>query len=154
MSDITSQNIFGMTADVTWRIVSTLETNLLLSNFWDIQNNDASNSKYTFHNLYAALKLQYTYSKSQSILTLGIRAGMYLTDAKLYYNPVFNNYSYSDLNTKFQSDGIAAYLVAKLGNCYIRINFNNILGLNYSYLAYYPLLQQEFNITFTWGFPR
>ena len=147
--DVSNQNIVGIMSDISFKLPLNIDVKMLLSDYIDMYSNNDS-----YHNLYTSLALQYTYMRGLSVLTFGLKSNFIYTDSKYYFNPVFNSYSRSDLSGDFETDGISAYLVAKLGNCYIRINFNNILGSDFSYLAYYPILKQEFCLSFTWGFPH
>ena len=103
---------------------------------------------------YTTLSLEYTHSKNnQDVLTFGLNGTLLQSENKYYFLPFIKNYFRTDLNEGLECDGLSVYIKAKLGNCYLRATFRNILGLTYSYLAYYPMLKQEFNLSLTWAFP-
>jgi hypothetical protein len=142
----------GISGDINLKLPYNFETKLLMSANFDFYDNDI-NEKNNSNNLHISLLLQYTYTKSASEITFGAKGTLLHNTNKLYYNPIFKNYAATDLSEELEYDGISAFIKAKLGNCYLRINFNNILGTNFSYLAYYPILKQDFCLSFTWAFP-
>jgi len=145
-STIKDNSLFGGTIKSNIKLPHNFRTILLLSNYID-KNADNSNT------LYANLSLEYTYIKNQSLMTFGLNGTLLQANNKYYFSPLVKNYVRTELNEGLEFDGLSAYIKARLGNCYLRISFNNILGLNYSYLAYYPMLKQEFCLSLTWAFP-
>jgi hypothetical protein len=141
-----SQNIFGGNVNVTWNIWKKLQLDVGVQNY--LYKDYA-----TENNLYITANAHYTYTKNINYITGGIEASMLLSKRKFYYNPLFKLYSTTNLNDGVQSNGLTAYITAKFGNCFVRAAFRNMLGMDYSYLAYYPMPKQEIHLTFTWMFP-
>jgi hypothetical protein len=148
--------LLGGTIKTNIKLPYNFQTILLVSEYIDIYNNVNENNTGKKNNsncLYATLSLEYTYQKNSSSIVFGVNGSLLHSENKYYFSPFVKNYVRTDLNEGLEFDGISAYIKAKLGNCYLRINFKNILGLNYSYLAYYPILKQEFCLSLTWAFP-
>ena len=137
--------LFGMNYKINLSLPYNLKAIAIASIYADI---------YTLSNdFYGALSLEYTYTKNKSSITGGLNGAILKSENKYYFSPFIKNYVRTDLNEGDEFDGLSAYIKAKLGNCYLRLSFRNILGLSYSYLAYYPMLKQEFNLSLTWAFP-
>ena len=143
---IESNKLFGGTIKSNINLPYNLKAIITLSDYVDKFANNSST-------LYANLSLEYKYAKSQSSIIFGLSGTLLQSENKYYFSPLDKNYIRTELNEGLEFDGFSAYIKAKLGNCFLQISFKNILGLTYSYLAYYPMLKQEFNLSLTWAFP-
>ncbi len=146
--DISQQNLYGVAGKINLNLTNNMKCAANLQSYFDDENDNL--------NTYLSLLLQYTYTKGTSIVSGGISGTMLFNNKPFYYNPLFKAYSYSDIYNKFCFNGFSAFISAKLGNAFVRMNLNNIMndiiGNNISYLAYYPLQSREFCLSVTWAF--
>ncbi len=54
--------------------------------------------------------------------------------------------------TSFKFNGVDLFVILKLGTAYVKLAMENILGQDYYYVPYYPALQRNFNLSFSWTF--
>ena len=141
--NIADNKLFGGNVKTNISLPYNFNAAIISSGYTDIKN-------YDFYN---AISLEYTYTKNYSSIIFGLSGALLLSKNKYYFSPLIKNYVRTDLNEGLELDGLMGYVKAKLGNCYLRISFRNPFGLTYSYLAYYPMLKQEFNLSLTWAFP-
>jgi len=146
-----NHHIFGLTGKINFELPKNFDFSFTVQNFFDnTQFIPAGKAKPKF---YFSPKIQYSYFKGTSEVRGGLKGSFLVNSRKLYYNPIFRNYGFSDLESSFASDGLTAFISAKFGNAFVRADFKNILGTNFSYLAYYPILKQEVCLSLTWAFP-
>ena len=151
-SQIDSHNIFGLSGKVILNFRDDFDFSFTVQNFFDNQNKNSQNKfKPKF---YFTSKVQYTYVRATSQVSGGLSASFLVNAQQMYYNPIFKSYTTSDLENSFASDGLTLFLSAKFGNAFVRASLKNILGTNFSYLAYYPILSQELCLSLTWAFPN
>ena len=138
--DISEKDIYGFAGLITTAIAKNLNLNGQVQTY--INNNSPS--------CYLMVSCDYTYKKKLNFVKGGIGTAVQINNELLYYNPIFKMYAVSDLKSKFSFNGLNAYISAKLGNAFIRASLNNILGTDYSYIAYYPLQARELCLSLTW----
>jgi hypothetical protein len=145
-------HIFGFAGKVNFELPKDFDFSFTVQNFFDRQNEDEQNKlKPKF---YFTSKIQHNIVKATSQVSLGLMGSFLVNARKMYYNPIFKSYGFSDLESSFASDGLTAFVSAKFGNAFVRASFKNLIGTDFSYLAYYPILKQELCISLTWAFPN
>jgi len=144
-------HIFGFAGKVNFEFIKNMDFSLTVQNFFDniqIISEGQAKPKFYFTN-----KIQYNYVKATSQFNVGLMGSFLVNARKMYYNPIFKSYGFSELESSFATDGLTAFFSGKFGNAFFRASFKNIIGTNFSYLAYYPTLKQELCISVTWAFP-
>jgi hypothetical protein len=137
-----TMNIYGIVGKVDIEIVKNLVCKVKFNAY--VEDSDAKC-------LLSGLA-QYSYVKGVNYVSGGIRCNVLMDGSKYYYNPVYKYYSQVDTEDRIEFDGIGAFISAKFGNAYVRASFDNLLGSNFSYLAYYPIQKQAFSLSLTWAF--
>ena len=140
---IPDKNIFGLAALFSFNIFQNINIETKIQSSYD-RNLDV------LPITYLAFKTSYIYTKNASNFIIGTELATHINKFSLYYNPIFKSYSQSDLKNEFNFNGASIFVSAKLGNAFIRATISNLLGLNYSHLAYYPFQTREFSLSLNW----
>lgn len=96
--------------------------------------------------------LNYKLMVNQSELNLGFRAGILDSKSAPRYIPISNSYIQNDNNVGIQTTGLNLYSTMKLGNAFVKIEWENLLDANYYYVAFYPERGQIVKLSVAWSF--
>lgn len=152
LENTAQKNIYGLLGSIAFTMFNNFECSVKIQNYYDDQirlMNGNIKSKFLISGT-----MQYNYSKGTSRVSGGFSGTILLNDNPLYYNPIFKTYSVSDIENNFAFNGLSIFLKAKLGNAFVRATMYNVIGTNFSYLAYYPILRREISLSLTWAFPN
>lgn len=96
--------------------------------------------------------LNYTLMINKSELNLGFKAGLLDSKAAPRFIPISNSFILSDNNVGIQTTGISIYSIMKLGNAFVKIEWENLLDANYYNVAFYPERGQIVKLSVAWSF--
>ena len=150
--NLNKKNIYGLLANITFTVFQNFECSAKIQNYYDEQiklKNGNIKPKFLITGA-----MQYNYSKGTSKISGGFTGTILFNDNPLYYNPIFKTYSMADIENDFGFNGLSIFFKAKLGNAFVRATMYNVIGTNFSYLAYYPILKREVCLSLTWAFPN
>lgn len=142
-ANIQQKNIFGLNANINF----VLAEKIILRAKSQVYLDDYREKELSAYILFSSA---YRYQKGENVITAGISGAMQANTELHYYHPLLKLYSHSNLINKFNFDGLSVFITAKIANAFIRASLNNILGLNYSLLAYYPIQPRELCLSLTW----
>jgi len=131
--------------DKTDRITVNLQTKL---NF--ITGNELIKSYYPLFTFNAGLN--YKLNINDSELNLGFKAGLLDSKSAPRYIPISNSYILNDRNVGTQTTGLNLYSIMKLGNTFVKVEWENLLDANYYYVAFYPERGQIVKLSVAWSF--
>lgn len=96
--------------------------------------------------------LNYKLMVNQSELNLGFRAGVLDSKSAPRYIPISNSFILNDNNVGIQTTGLNLYSIMKLGNAFVKIEWENLLDANYYNVAFYPERGQIVKLSVAWSF--
>jgi len=105
-----------------------------------------------FPYFYLKLGAYYEYTVGKSILRAGSEAEIYSPIKALYFYPISKDFTITNNRSKWMGNGINLFLSLRLGNAFLRMSLENILGQYYYRVKYYPMLDRVFHLTLTWAF--
>ena len=139
--DVLDRKIFGFVGSTKFSLIKNVNFKAELQSYF-IDNNSP--------NCCCKLSCDYTYNKGKNFITAGVGTAIQINNNLLYYNPIFKMYAQTDVKNDLVFNGLNAYISAKLGHAFIRMGLNNIIGTDYSFLAYYPMQIRELSLSLTW----
>ncbi len=117
------------------------------------QYSETNNSQELYYPLfYSNFSAAYEYMVGNSILKAGLEAEIYSPIKGLYFYPISKDFVETDIEGKWLGNGINAFAALRLGNAYLRLSFENILGQYYYRVRNYPMLDRVFHLSVTWSF--
>ncbi len=96
--------------------------------------------------------LNYLLMVNKSELNLGFKAGLLDSKTAPRYIPITNSFVTTDSNVGIQTTGLNIYSIMKLGNAFVKIEWENLLDANYFNVAYYPERGQIVKLSVAWSF--
>jgi hypothetical protein len=149
--NISYNNIYGISVNSSFYIMKHFECSLNIQCYNEenfLQEDNVFQPK-----LLVSGMVKYNYIKGTSNVSGGLKATFLLNSKELYYNPIFHHYAPTKIENSNISDGLEVFLSAKFGNAFVRASMKNIIGTNFSYLAFYPIQKREICLSLTWAFP-
>ncbi|MCX8055336.1 MAG: putative porin [Ignavibacteria bacterium] len=101
---------------------------------------------------YSYFSAAYEYTVGNSILKAGLEAEIYSPIKGLYFYPISKDFVETDSEGKWLGNGLNAFAALKLGNAFLRLSFENVLGQYYYRVRNYPMLDRVFHLSVTWSF--
>ena len=96
--------------------------------------------------------LNYMLMVNKSELNIGFRAGLLDSKTAPRYIPISNSYITTTSNVGLQTTGLNIYSIMKLGNAFVKIEWENLLDANYYNVAFYPERGQIVKLSVAWSF--
>lgn len=96
--------------------------------------------------------LNYMLKINKSELNIGFKAGLLDSKTPPRFIPISNSYITTNNDIGIQTTGLNLYSIMKLGNAFVKIEWENILDANYFNLAYYPERGQIVKLSVAWSF--
>lgn len=96
--------------------------------------------------------LNYKLMVNQSELNLGLKGGLLGSKKAPRFIPISNSYIITDNKVGTQTTGLSVYSTMKLGNAFVKIEWENILNANYYNVSYYPERAQVVKLSVAWSF--
>jgi hypothetical protein len=96
--------------------------------------------------------LNYLLMINKSELNIGFRAGVLDSKTAPRYIPISNSYITTSNSVGLQTTGLNIYSIMKLGNAFVKIEWENLLDANYYNVAYYPERGQIVKLSVAWSF--
>ncbi len=115
-----------------------------------ITGNDELNNYYPLFTFNAGLNYMLMINKSE--LNIGFRAGLLDSKTAPRFIPISNSYVTTVDNVGIQTTGLNIYSIMKLGNAFVKIEWENLLDANYYNVAYYPERGQIVKLSVAWSF--
>lgn len=115
-----------------------------------ILNNEEFKNYYPLFTLNAGLNYLLMINKSE--LNLGFRAGLLDSKVAPRYIPISNSYINTTEKVGIQTTGLNLYSIMKLGNAFVKIEWENVLNSNYYFVSYYPERGQIVKLSVAWSF--
>ncbi|MBX3042538.1 MAG: hypothetical protein KIT33_00425 [Candidatus Kapabacteria bacterium] len=113
---------------------------------------DAGNQIYDLPIITTSGRLFYTYKPGKSMLRVGVETGL-LTDFRGdYFYPVTRSFYPGNHDSGIMLTGITAFLEVKLGDAFVKVQYENILSQNYYYVAVNPMFTGNLRLTANWTF--
>jgi len=117
------------------------------------QYSETNNHQELYYPLfYSNLAAAYEYIVGKSILKAGLEAEIYSPIKGLHFYPISKDFVETDVKGEWLGNGLNVFAALKLGNAYLRLSFENILGQYYYRVRNYPMLDRVFHLSVTWSF--
>lgn len=115
-----------------------------------IVGNDELKNYYPLFTFNAGLNYMLMINKSE--LNIGFKAGLLDSKTAPRFIPISNSYITTTNNVGIQTTGLNIYSIMKLGNAFVKIEWENLLNANYYNVAYYPERGQIVKLSVVWSF--
>lgn len=144
-----SRNSIGATVFYENNFFDKFFANMKIVAQYSETNKKFDNSKPNFYFSFCGF---YEYNVSSSVLRVGAEAEIYSPFKALYFYPVSKEFTISNDNSKWMTNGINIFVSLRLGNAFLRLSLENVLSQYYYRVKYYPMLDRVFHLTLTWAF--
>lgn len=94
----------------------------------------------------------YTYKPGRSMLRVGVETGVLTDFTGDRFFPLTRSYYPGNYDSGLMTTGLTAFLEVKLGDAYVKIQYDNILNQNYYYVAVNPMFPANLRLTANWTF--
>ncbi len=140
-SDLVLTNLFSATDKIDLNVQT--RVNLIIGN-------NELEKYYPLFTFNAGLNYLLMINKSE--LNIGFRAGLLDSKTAPRYIPISNSYITTTANVGIQTTGLNIYSIMKLGNAFVKIEWENLLDANYYNVAFYPERGQIVKLSVAWSF--
>lgn len=140
-----SDQVFTNLFDANDKIDLRLQTKINL-----IVGNEELKNYYPLFTVNAGLNYMLMINKSE--LNIGFKAGLLDSKTAPRFIPISNSYITTTSNVGMQTTGLNIYSIMKLGNAFVKIEWENILNASYYNVAYYPERGQIVKLSVAWSF--
>jgi len=89
---------------------------------------------------------------NKSELNIGFKAGLLDSKSAPRFIPISNSYINNTNNVGLQTTGLNLYSIMKLGNAFVKVEWENLLDANYYNVAFYPERGQIVKLSVAWSF--
>lgn len=124
----------------------------LEANFKFNFQNMNSNSERDLPLFYGSIRLYCTISSGDSYIKIGLSGDLISGFKGLGYFPIYAGYYQHSYSSSFMNNGLDAFALAKLGNAYLKLRFNNLMNQGFYYTSIYPEPARHFQFSFSWAF--
>lgn len=98
------------------------------------------------------LGLNYMLMINKSELNIGFKAGLLDSKSAPRFIPISNSYINNTNNVGLLTTGLNLYSIMKLGNAFVKVEWENLLDANYYNVAFYPERGQIVKLSVAWSF--
>jgi len=141
------RNIFSFYATLEQKFLKNIVVNAMI-----INNNQIENNTQIIYPSFAKLSMFYEIHSGRSILRLGVAGKLVTAFYGETFLPQYRSYMTYDTENEPMFDGLKVFTSAKLGNAYVKVSLENILGSGFYTVPIYPYYGRNFRLSFSWSF--
>jgi hypothetical protein len=143
------RTILGAYLNAETRFLDLFVTQLFVQSYY---SQSAGKNIMEYPTLYAGFSTYIEIKRGSSILQIGTQVSGTTKFDGLTFDPQTRSYFANQQESQLMTNGINLFANARLGDADIRVSFENVLSQGYYYIPYYPELDRNFRLSFSWSF--
>jgi len=145
-----NRNVIGANLNISSRFFSHLIVRLWGQSYLVSKTDDADDKR--FPKIFGGLNTYYEIIAGQSILNIGVSFSAMTKFNGETFIPQTRSYIPNAIESTNYINGLDAFATARLGNAFVRLSYQNVLSNGYYYVPFYPALDRNFRLMFSWAF--